>query len=193
MAKKPKAHSRSEPERTYERVAVDTLTLDEENVRTHSPRNIDAIKASLARFGLQRPIVVDERGKVLAGNGTLMAAIQLGWSHIDVVRSSLAGSDATAFAIADNRAAELAAWDEDALAEQLRQLSEMDPDLLADSGFTVDEMNALLGEATSAPRADVEMPSLQFRIIVLCKDENDQAALFERFRSEGLSCQLLMS
>jgi ParB-like chromosome segregation protein Spo0J len=48
------------------------------------------------------------RGVVIAGNGTLAAAVELGWKDIDVVETKLKGQEAVAFAIADNRTAELA-------------------------------------------------------------------------------------
>ena len=95
-----------------ETVALGSISPDPANTRKHSRRNLDAIKASLRRFGQQKPIVVDSRGTVLAGNGTLAAATELGWSEIQIVRTALAGVDATAFGIADNRTAELAEWDE---------------------------------------------------------------------------------
>ena len=95
-----------------ETVALGSISPDPANTRKHSRRNLDAIKASLRRFGQQKPIVVDSRGTVLAGNGTLAAATELGWSEIQIVRTALAGVDATAFGIADNRTAELAEWDD---------------------------------------------------------------------------------
>lgn len=119
MAKKPKAIS---PSVSIEEVSIDSIAKDPANVRKHSQRNIDAIKASLSRFGQQKPIVIDADGKVLAGNGTLQAAIELGWASIQVSRSRLQGEDATAFAIADNRSAELAEWDYEALTQVFEEL-----------------------------------------------------------------------
>ncbi len=84
-------------------VEISEILSDPSNVRTHSERNIDAIKASLARFGQQKPLVVDGDGIVRTGNGTLRAAMALGWTSIQIVRTELTGSEATAFAIADNR------------------------------------------------------------------------------------------
>ena len=95
-----------------ETVPCDTLSFDPANLRKHGKKNLDAIKASLRRFGQQKPIVVDAKGIVLAGNGTLAAAQELGWKEIKIVRTDLAGTQATAFGIADNRSAELAEWDE---------------------------------------------------------------------------------
>jgi DNA modification methylase len=101
---------------------VNDLLSDPSNVRKHDSKNIKAITKSLKRFGQQKPIVVDKDGVVRAGNGTLEAAKNLGWSEIDVVISDLNKKDLKAFAIADNRTAELAAWDDEALAIQLKEM-----------------------------------------------------------------------
>ena len=100
---------------------ITELSLDPSNVRKHGRKNLDAIKASLRKFGQQKPIVVDAKGIVIAGNGTLTAAQELGWTEIDIIRTQLEGVEATMFAIADNRTAELAEW-EDSLAEVLQKL-----------------------------------------------------------------------
>lgn len=127
-----------------EKVPVGELTFDPSNVRKHSGRNIDAIKASLTRFGQQKPIVIDADGVVVAGNGTLAAAIGMGWTDIEVVRSSLKGAEATAYAIADNRTAELAEWDVPDLTETLAALqNDSDIDHLV-TGFSDDEIAELV-------------------------------------------------
>jgi len=59
------------------------------------------------------------------------------------VRSALQGSDRTAYAIADNRTAELAEWDDAALAEQLSALAIDDDELLAAAGYDPGELEAL--------------------------------------------------
>ncbi len=127
-----------------ETVAIESLTFDPANVRKHDEKNLAAIKASLNRFGQQKPIVVDASGVVRAGNGTLAAAKALGWKEIRIVRSSLAGSEATAYAIADNRTAELAEWDEDALSQTLAALQIEDENLAVVTGFDAKEIDALL-------------------------------------------------
>ena len=126
-----------------ESISVGELLNDPANVRQHGARNLETIKASLARFGQQKPIVVDGNGVVVAGNGTLAAARELGWQEVHVVRSGLTGSDRTAYAIADNRTAELAEWDDAALAEQLSALAIDDAELLAAAGYDPGELEAL--------------------------------------------------
>ena len=120
-------------------VQISTLTPDPANVRLHGTRSIEGIKGSLLRFGQQKPIVVDSRGVVIAGNGLLEAAKQLGWKRVAAVRADLAGVERTAFAIADNRIAELSSWDNDALQAMLSTLPQ---DAIEASGFTEAELEA---------------------------------------------------
>jgi len=129
---------------------ITELSLDPSNVRKHSRRNLDAIKASLRKFGQQKPIVVDAKGIVLAGNGTLTAAQELGWTEIQIVRTELAGVSATAFAIADNRTAELAEWEEDKLNAVLKSLQDEGFELV-DVGF-----QPITEETTAAPESSAE-------------------------------------
>lgn len=139
--------------KSLEKVPCDTLSLDPANLRKHSRKNLDAIKASLRRFGQQKPIVVDAKGIVLAGNGTLTAAKELGWKEIQIVRTELSGTQATAFGIADNRSAELAEWDEK-LGEVLESLKAEDFPL-EDIGFDAEALAELQGEP-EASDADAE-------------------------------------
>jgi len=57
-----------------ETILVADLHLDPSNARNHPTKNLDAIKGSLAKFGQQKPIVIDKNNVVIAGNGTLEAA-----------------------------------------------------------------------------------------------------------------------
>ena len=123
-------------------IKITELSLDPSNVRKHGRKNLDAIKASLRKFGQQKPIVVDAKGIVLAGNGTLAAAQELGWTEIDIVRTQLEGVEATMFAIADNRTAELAEW-EDSLAEVLQKL-QADGHDLGELGYDQNDRDELL-------------------------------------------------
>ena len=106
---------------------INKLKNDPANARKHTGRNIQAIKDSLEVFGQQKPIVIDSRGVIIAGNGTYQAAKELGWSEIDTVETTLDPAHAQAFGIADNRTAELASWDDDVLSQIVQN---MDSDLV---------------------------------------------------------------
>ena len=176
-----------------ELIPISDLTSDPSNVRKHGNRNLGAIKASLVAFGQQKPIVVDQRNVVIAGNGTLAAAIELEWEEIAVVRTELDPSQATAFAIADNRTAELAEWDEDALARQLAGLqNDEELDHLA-TGFTDEEIEALIGkDLPDDPKEKEELDYKEmFTIMVECESEEQQEQCFEMLEKEGYKCRVM--
>jgi hypothetical protein len=118
------------------KVNIDSLRLDPDNARKHSDKNIDSIIGSLKRFGQRKPIVVTGANIVIAGNGTLQAAKKLGWSQIVVsyVPADWSFEQARAYALADNRTAELGEWDNDKLAMQLIELDSVGWEL-NDVGF----------------------------------------------------------
>jgi len=107
-----------------ETVAISSLTPDPVNARKHDARNLQAIENSLLKFGQRKPICVTPDSIVVAGNGTLEAAKKLGWTEIVIARTPIGWSweQIRAFALADNRTAELAEWDDKVLADQLLEL-----------------------------------------------------------------------
>lgn len=104
------------------------LVPDQKNTRRHNPRNIGMIAASLHEVGAARSIVIDENDVVLAGHGVIEAAGQAGIEKVQVVdadgetivavrRKGLTEVQKKRLALFDNRTAELAEWDLEALAE----------------------------------------------------------------------------
>lgn len=160
----------------YARMSVHELVNDPRNARRHGQRNLEAVTESLRRFGLQKPIVVDANGVVLAGNATLQAAKALGWTEIAVMRSQLTGAEAAAFAVADNRTAELAEWDSAVLDELAKEV-----DLSA--FFTDGELAALVGQwevgadELKQLEAQQELTSLTATIKVTCAEQDREPLL----------------
>lgn len=129
---------------TLERVALATLREDPRNCRVHTPRNLAAIRESLKQFGQQKPVVIDADNVILAGNGLYLAALELGWTHLLCVRSGLAGVAKAAYAVADNRTAELSEWDEARLAEVAAEMAKAQIDV---PGFDPAELERLMATA----------------------------------------------
>jgi len=144
-------------------VPIDRIRPDRDNPRLHGDRSLHAIRASLSKFGQQKPIVVSADGVAVAGNGVLLAARQLGWSHVAAVRSNLRAAALRGYSIADNRTGELSEWDEHRLAEQLRELAAAQVDLES-LGFTSDELaDVLYGsqqpeDEPAAPAVEAKRP-----------------------------------
>jgi DNA modification methylase len=124
-----------------ENLRIADLTPDPQNARQHDDKNLKAIEGSLKEFGQRKPIVITEDGVIVAGNGTVEAAKRLGWTHIDVVKvpNDWTPDKIKAFAIADNRTAELANWNQEVLTSQLLEL-EAEGWELAEFGFEALEL-----------------------------------------------------
>ena len=125
-------------------VPIDTLRQLPGNPRRG---DVDAVAASLQRFGQRKPIVARADGTITAGNHTWQAAKQLGWDRIAVVRVDDDDATASAFALADNRTAELGSYDDGLLLDLIQSID--DKDLLADTGWSDDAVADLLAQIGS--------------------------------------------
>ena len=109
--------------------------------------DVDAVAASLSRFGQRKPIVVRrDDGTIIAGNHTWQAAKQLGWTEIAVAYVGDDDVTAQAYALADNRTAELGSYDEQALKDLIDSVSAVDPDLVRISGWSDDAVQELVNK-----------------------------------------------
>ena len=107
-------------------IPISKLAFDKRNARKHNARSLKAVVTSLKKHGQAKPIVVWARSAaewiVMAGNGTLGAALELGWTHIAAnVREFETESEARDYARDDNRTAELSEWDEMELPKQIEE------------------------------------------------------------------------
>ena len=166
-----------------ETVTIESLKLDPNNARKHSKRNLDAIAASLNKFGQRKPIVV-HNGVVIAGNGTLEAAKSLGWKEIavSVCPADWDADTAKAYALADNRSAELAEWDDKILSTQLLDLDDMGWNIEA-LGFEPLPLRDLDEDEDEIPELPVE-PKTKLGDIyqlgrhrLMCGDSTDSATV----------------
>ncbi len=127
---------------------IGQLKPDPRNARRHTPRNVGTIVAALHEVGAARSIVIDENDVILAGNATVEAAGQAGIERLRVVdadgdeviavrRRNLTPEQKRRLALFDNRAAELAEWDEGVIAGLVEDTDFSDI-------FTDDELAAVL-------------------------------------------------
>ena len=114
------------------------LQPDPQNRRKHNPRNLGMLADALRKVGASRSIVIDETGEILAGNGVVAAASEVGLSKVQVVdvdgdtvvavrRSGLSAEQKRELAIYDNRTAELAEWDWERLAQDKTEGLALEP------------------------------------------------------------------
>ena len=111
--------------------SIKDLKSDHKNARKRTDRSAALIAESLKRFGAARSIVIDEDGRILAGNGTVEGAKKAGIDKLRIIeaegdeliavrRAGLSEDEKVGLALADNRSSDLSEWDN----EMLRQLSE---------------------------------------------------------------------
>lgn len=134
---------------TTESVSIDTVKPHPKNVRQG---DIGAISESLKAHGQYRAIVAQRStGHILAGNHTWKAAKQLGWTEITTHFIDCDDDQAMRILLADNRANDLAMYDQEALAQLLIELSSSEQVLLG-TGYTsefLDQLNTDLATTLS--------------------------------------------
>jgi ParB-like chromosome segregation protein Spo0J len=120
---------------------IDALIPHPDNVRQG---DVGAIVESLKVHGQYRPIVVQKSTQhILSGNHTWKAAKALGWDTIEVVEIDVDDAQAKRILLVDNRATDLATYDDRALASLLKQLAETEGSLEG-TGFDGDDLDDLL-------------------------------------------------
>ena len=174
--------------------SIKDLKSDHKNARRRTDRSASLIAESLKRYGAARSIVIDEDGRILAGNGTVEGAKKAGIDKLRIIeaegdeliavrRAGLSEDEKVGLALADNRSSDLSEWDHD----MLRQLSEEhdltpwfeDDELLAEVLDTV-EGNTDPDDVPEAPEEPVTKPGDLWILgdhRLLCGDSTDTLAL----------------
>ena len=142
-------------------VAVGELEPWDRNPR-HNDEAVKAVADSISRFGFGAPIVARREGRrIIAGHTRLRAAQSAGLDQVPVRWMDISDADATALALADNRLAEIATWDDEGLADILAELSEeFDADAMNALGWSVAELSDLLSGADFEPEPDAHQGEL---------------------------------
>lgn len=98
-----------------------------ENNPRFNDEAVDAVAASIQEFGFKVPIVLDSEGVIVAGHTRWKAALKLQLEEVPcVVADDLSPEQIKAFRLADNKVAELAYWNEEALAKELEEIADID-------------------------------------------------------------------
>ena len=174
--------------------SIKDLKSDHKNARKRTDRSAALIAESLKRFGAARSIVIDEDGRILAGNGTVEGAKKAGIDKLRIIeaegdeliavrRAGLSEDEKVGLALADNRSSDLSEWDH----EMLRQLSEEhdltpwfeDDELLAEI-LEPEQGNTDPDDVPEAPEESITKPGDLWILgnhRLLCGDSTDTTAL----------------
>lgn len=134
--------------------SLDRLIPLARNARTHDEVQIAEIAGSIRSFGFTNPILVGERGDIVAGHGRLAAARKLGLGEVPViVLAGLTEVQRRQLVLADNRIAMNAGWDLEMLGLELKDLRDLGADLSI-LGFAEGELAEALAPAGSPGLTD---------------------------------------
>lgn len=122
---------------------INELKPYENNSRTHDESQIKQICESIKEYGWTNPVLIDEKGMIIAGHGRIEAGKKLDIKEVPcIVLSGLTEAQKKAYVIADNKMALNAGWNEELLKTELENLKELDFDLEL-TGFNIDELDEL--------------------------------------------------
>ena len=136
---------------------VDEIRSYKRKLRKRSRRWQAAMQASLKRFGLILPILIDLHGEIIGGEGVFEIAKQCGFREVPTVRiDHLNEVDTRLLRFALNRIAEESSWDTVELTDEWRDLQPTAMDLGYEvSGFTTPEIDSLLHQPPSKEQEDL--------------------------------------
>lgn len=175
------------------------------NARTHSRKQLAKMAASIRSFGFLVPLLVDDEGFVVAGHGRLEAAKEVGLDRLPVIQlGHLTADERRAYAIADNRLAEQAGWDNAILAVELKALLEIESFEIELTGFEMAAIDTILGNADDTVEDAGDLAPVVTRAVtrpgdlwrlgehrLLCGDAREDAS-FEKLLA-GQSAQMVFT
>ncbi len=189
-------------------VPVNSLTPDPLNARKRDEKAMETLKASIKDRGFRSVIIVQRNAKgqaiIRAGNGRHQACKELGITHIPALVFEEGDDEAVAFALADNRTAELAEWDLDNLKINLESLQSTDIslDMLGFKGLDLDSLispspteseKPKNGDSSESYAEEEENITVTFGVLVETKNSDEQKKVLEEMESRGYTCKLMIS
>jgi DNA modification methylase len=130
-------------------ILISNLLPLNRRARRHRRKQIQQIARSIETFGFTNPVLIDDDNRVIAGFGRVIAAETLGMVRVPTIRlSGMTEAQLRGYAIADNKLAENAGWDNEILASEFDYIHEFGIDLdLKVTGFETAEIDLIIGEA----------------------------------------------
>lgn len=185
-------HVRASNRLVVEERPIEQLKASDRQQRIHSEKQLSSLMGSMRRFGVVRPILIDDDDVVLDGHAVVEAAKRSGMTTLPAIRASgLSPLERRALMMALNRIGESAKWDAGVLREDLQAIL-ADPTIDLDievTGFDTIFVDGLLfepepgeGELVPEPEPGPPISRVGDQWIcgdhrILCADARDPAML----------------
>ena len=183
---------------------VSDLIQDTANANKGTERGQSMLEESLRKRGAGRSVLIDSKGRLIAGNKTTQKALEIGIEDAIIVQSDGkklivvqrtdldldTDPDARLLAYEDNRIGQAdLEFDFDRLQQDIANGVDL-------SGlWTEKELQAMFG-AEGAPKpldGSSQLGDLAYRVVVDCDSEDHQAAMIYELEKRGLVCRALIS
>jgi len=147
------------------------LVRPERNIRIHTEKQLEEFERSVRMFGQIRPIVVDEKNTILAGNGLYETLLRMGEEQALVYKyEDLTESQKKKLMIADNKIFSLGIENLDTLNEFLEELNG-DLDI---PGFDEEILKQMVADADEVTEKISEYGTLDEEEIQQIKEANEK-------------------
>lgn len=163
------------------------LRKPEKNVRIHTEQQLKEFRRSVEMFGQIRPIVIDEKNVILAGNGLYDTLVAMGKDTAEVYRyDNLAKNQKKKLMIADNKIFSLGIENLDTLNSFLEELNG-DLDI---PGFDEEILKQMVSDASEITERLSEYGSLEDEEIRSIRESAERKeAQMQKTASEPEGCQ----
>ena len=164
-----------------EYVPIDSIKPYSKNAKLHPAEQIEQIKKSIQEFGFKDPLAT-WHGEVMAGNGRLQAAKELGMKELPIVRlDDLTDEQRRAYALVHNILTMNSPFDDGILSEELDNILDIDMSMF-DLGECID---------TDLPTEPKEVSiSDNYCIVVECENEEELEKTFQQLQDGGYKCRI---
>ncbi len=168
---------------------IDDLKFDDKNFNRHTSFGMSLLEKSLRENGAGRSILIDKNNNIIAGNGVVEVAGQVGLDNVKIVETdgteiiavkrtdiALDSEQGRTMALADNATASAdLEWNKENIAEFF------EPDDTEKWGvkFDWDKENNFI---------DIE--ENHYVVEIQCENEEQQQNIFEELQQRGLKCKI---
>jgi len=167
------------------------------NQRMHSEDQIHKIADSIREFGFLNPIILDSENEIVAGHGRVQASETMGMDKVPVIYADhLTESQIKAFRLADNRLQDMSWFDDDKVADELKDLLDDGYDIFLTgfddfNDFDIDEEIEEIAEERKLPKMERMLDEHHDYLVFLFDNKYDWIRACDRFDVKRVNCSLM--
>lgn len=168
-------------------INTDKLKPFEKNPRINKDA-VAQVKKSIEAHGFNQPIVCDLNKVICVGHTRWLAAKELGLEQVPVYLKRMTKAEFIAYNLADNKSSEFSKWDDPLLNELVKELSQLDKDLLEATSFSDAEIEAILDMSDVDEMLEDDKTEVSAHTRNKGSTENDQAGADESKNHQCPKC-----